>query len=323
MCGRARVTRPTVATLRRICNKSNEKYVHENASTKVGAGDTADNVTSESCSDFNVENLSPGMDCPVIMYDHISHQFIISPMVWGLVPSYERLGSNDRPDHYKLFNKRIEKLESPYFSNLVKGDAASKSSHRNRRCLVVVDGFYEWKPSLGKKQPYYISANEPLIFSAIWDSIKIHGPNGPEELRSFAILTCNSSEFLASEIHNRQPVMLNESQMVAWIDPNSTPSDINNLLKEIEGNAANPNFIVIQLHPVTKDMTNPKYQHEDCSKPIKLETTIDSMFKKGTSYHEKSSQKRYSKEDETHPEETSQIALKKKKKATMVDYFKK
>lgn len=317
MCGRARVTQSAMATMRHICQTYNEKSNEELLSNETH------NEQAKSA-DYNIENLSPGMECPVVMYDRCSHRFTITPMVWGLVPSYERLGSNERPDHFKIFNKRIEKLENPYFANLVKGDA-TKSSHRNRRCLVIVDGFYEWKPSLGKKQPYYISSDVPFMFPAIWDSIKVSGPNGPEVLQSFAILTCDSSDFLAAEIHNRQPVMLSESQIATWIDPNASSSDISKLLKEIAGNAANPEFSInfnIKLHPVTKEMTNPKYQQEDCSKPIKLDATIDTVFKREGSPKQKPSQKRSVKLAEK-SEESPEEVVKKKKKATMVDYFKK
>lgn len=308
MCGRARITRSSVATMRRICNDSNTNVSNIYETEATGVSNSVD---------YNIENSSPGMECPVIVYDHISHRFIVTGMIWGLVPSYQRLNSNDRPDHFKMFNKRIEKLDSAYFSNLVKGDKKS-TVHRNHRCLVVFDGFYEWKSSLGKKQPYYISGNEPFLIPAIWDSIKI---NGLEELRSFAILTCNSSEFLASEIHNRQPVILSESQMNTWLNPNASPFDISNLLVEIAGNAANPDF---KLHPVTKEMTNPKYQQDDCSKPIKLDVIIpiDSVFKRESLHNEKSLEKRTLKEDVSFQENPETLS-KKRKKTTMMDYFKK
>ena len=236
--------------------------------------------TSVKLSDEIIENLSPGMDCPIIILDEKSGIFIVENMKWGLIPAYD----NGKPDHYKLFNKRIEKLSSSYFSNLVKGKGNKATPHR---CVCIIDGFYEWKSVPGEKlkQPYYIHSDKPLILAGIWDRVTVRDANGKEnEIASFAILTCDSSPFLAREIHGRQPVMLSEQQMEEWLDVTLPPPAVDDLLLEVSCNAANADFVVnkcMSLHPVTQKMTTTSYQAPDCSLEVKPSSSgkkIDAIF---------------------------------------------
>jgi len=80
---------------------------------------------------------------------------------WGLIPSW----SSDAKIGSPLINARAETAaEKPAF----------RASFRRRRCLILADGFYEWKSIQGKKQPYYISATDPndplLCFAGLWES---------------------------------------------------------------------------------------------------------------------------------------------------------
>lgn len=83
---------------------------------------------------------------------------------WGLVPSFTKKGS--LLNHYRMFNARSERLrESPVFKRLI----------HSKRCVVVMNGFYEWhKESSKKKQPYYIHFGEKNItkFAALYDTFE-------------------------------------------------------------------------------------------------------------------------------------------------------
>ena len=70
----------------------------------------------------------------------------VESMTWGLVPSFT--GPGEKPDHFRMFNARGETLrEKPAFGRLL----------RRRRCVALIDGFYEWRAEGGKrKQPYYL-----------------------------------------------------------------------------------------------------------------------------------------------------------------------
>eukprot|EP01036_Dinobryon_divergens_P036468 gene36468-47487_t len=279
MCGRARVSTEASRTLQVICRKCNSSKLNRTTAENVVPSSSALTSSNSYTSDKLIENLSPAMDCPVLIFDEKSETYIVEDIKWGLIPAYDCV----RPDHFKMFNKRIEKLSSSYFSRLVKGNGSKSAPHR---CVVVVDGFYEWKNVVGQKlkQPYYIHSEKPLILAGIWDRVTVGDVHdGCKELLSFAILTCESSPFLAKEIHNRQPVMLSEEQMHAWLDTTLPPTAVDELLREISGNSANEDFAAnksMALHPVTQRMTTASYQEPDCSLEVKplIGTKIDSIF---------------------------------------------
>src|SRR5688572_28797440 len=114
---------------------------------------------------------------------------------WGLVPSW----SNDPAIGNRMINAKSETVfEKPSFKNLI----------RNRRCLVVSDGFYEWKTINAKtKIPYrFCLKNEDLFtYAGIWDSW-LDKKTG-EILNSFSILTTNANG-LVEPLHDRMPVII-------------------------------------------------------------------------------------------------------------------
>ncbi|PKO12177.1 MAG: hypothetical protein CVU39_25570 [Chloroflexi bacterium HGW-Chloroflexi-10] len=125
---------------------------------------------------------------------------------WGLVPSWAKdIGIGN-----KLINARSETIkEKPSFRN----------AFQRRRCLILADGFYEWKRFSQKglpSQPYYfhIKDNRPFAFAGIWEIWQ--APDG-SELWSTAIITCAANSLVGS-IHERMPVILDSSTMWQWLD---------------------------------------------------------------------------------------------------------
>ena len=121
---------------------------------------------------------------------------------WGLIPHWAK----DESIGNKLINARGETLtEKPSFR-----DAVEK-----RRCLVLTDGFYEWRRSGGEKQPYRITlADESLFtFAGLWESWS--APNG-RDVRTFTIITTEPNG-LMKPIHKRMPVMLTPENERVWI----------------------------------------------------------------------------------------------------------
>ena len=117
---------------------------------------------------------------------------LLQAFYWGLVPHWSKTPKLSG----QLINARKETvLTKPSF----------RESVRQRRCLVVVDSFYEWKQSAHGKQPYRIRMedNSTMCFAGIWDSCVIN----QKQVFSFAILTHEADEQMAT-IHNRMPVFL-------------------------------------------------------------------------------------------------------------------
>ena len=324
MCGRARVSRKALDRGQVICNQLNSSR-KPNSNRNQGPGHIShsnqQHLREESSTSNGriVENLSPGMQCSILIFDIELDSYILYEGIWGLIPKYEKYVTPS--DHYKLFNKRIEKLSSPYYSNLVKGSGKSLC----HRCLVIVDGFYEWKSTIGSKakQPYYIHSEHPLVLPAIWEHFST--PEKKDSI-SFAIITCDSSPLLSKEIHDRQPVMLSETQLLSWMDHTLPPSAVDNLLLEISKNASNEDFEVnksISLYPVTLKMTNPKYQEADCSSKINHDQRIDSSFFSVLKDSKSSSKgSKREREEEKNQQSQGSTPSTKQRRTTIADFFK-
>ena len=137
-------------------------------------------------------------------------------MRWGLVPSWAK--------DVKIGNRMI---------NAVSETAASKpafrSAFRRRRCLVLADGFYEWRKEGKQRIPLYFSqkSGEPMAFAGLWENWK-----SPEDewIRSCTILTTAANSFI-EPVHNRMPVMLSAETVPLWLDPlTETPENLQPLM---------------------------------------------------------------------------------------------
>jgi putative SOS response-associated peptidase YedK len=146
-------------------------------------------------------NIAPTQEVVSVMRNGASH---LAWLRWGLIPSWakdESIGS-------RMINARAETLtEKPSFKGLL----------RSKRCLIVADGFYEWKQENGSKIPMYMTlkSGEPFAFAGLWDLWK--GPGG-EHIRSCTIITTEPNDLVAP-IHNRMPAILLPGAYADWLDP--------------------------------------------------------------------------------------------------------
>ena len=124
---------------------------------------------------------------------------------WGLVPAW----SDDPKIASRAFNARAETLAtSPLF----------RDAFRRRRCLVPVDGFYEWRRDGSARQPLRIHdpAGEPLALAGLWTGRQDTGTG--EWRRTFTIVTTRPNAFMAG-IHDRMPVVVPRDAWATWLDP--------------------------------------------------------------------------------------------------------
>ncbi|WP_305095319.1 SOS response-associated peptidase [Prescottella sp. R16] len=141
----------------------------------------------------------------------------IRRMRWGLVPAYAKDPGRSAP----LFNARSETVATkPSF----------RTSLRHKRCLVPMDGWYEWQtePAPGDtagravKVPYYMSRGDGqrIFMAGLWSVW--HDPKAPTDppLLSTTILTTDSVDQLAN-VHERMPLILPPDRWDAWLDPDS------------------------------------------------------------------------------------------------------
>ncbi len=113
-----------------------------------------------------------------------------------------------------------------------------RSSIRQRRCILPVSGFFEWREYLGKKYPYYIQSSEGRLLSlgCIYDEWT--NPESGEIIQSFSIIT-TAANALLEVIHNRKkrmPLILEGESEQQWIHPGQDVDDIQKLIKPFDQN---------------------------------------------------------------------------------------
>lgn len=112
-------------------------------------------------------------------------------------------------------------------SETVATNGLFKHAYQQRRALMPIDGFFEWKDIFGTgkdKQPYAIAlkSGEPFALAAICDDWR--DPKTGELVKTFTVLTCEPNEMMAT-IHNRMPVVLHRGDYERWLmDPD--PADL-------------------------------------------------------------------------------------------------
>jgi putative SOS response-associated peptidase YedK len=125
------------------------------------------------------------------------------PLWWGLVPYWVE----DPKKGVRPINARSETVATaPMFRKLI----------ASRRCVIPVDGFYEWQVTASGKQPHYVrmADGEPMLLAGLWDRWQ-HG-DAPA-IESFTILTTDANEAIA-ELHDRMPVIIDKADLGRWLD---------------------------------------------------------------------------------------------------------
>jgi putative SOS response-associated peptidase YedK len=153
-------------------------------------------------------NVAPGQRIETIVREGAETQ--LDRMRWGLAAP---------PGKPRPINARSE---------TVAGMPLFRDSFGQRRCLIVADGFYEWRKDGARKTPHFIRlrSQRPFAFAGIW-SPDPHAADGAQP--TCAILTCPPNALLA-EIHNRMPVILPAESRDRWLDPASVTKDLRSLL---------------------------------------------------------------------------------------------
>ena len=125
---------------------------------------------------------------------------------WGLIPPWTK----DTKIGTGLINARSE-------------TAANKPSFRDafqcRRCLIVADGFFEWKKIGTSKQPFYISKKDqqPFCLAGLWETWRDDTRPTQTHVQTCTILTTSANDFMAP-IHDRMPAFLQPDQFERWLD---------------------------------------------------------------------------------------------------------
>jgi putative SOS response-associated peptidase YedK len=167
-------------------------------------------------------------------------------MRWGLIPSWAK----DDSMASKLINARAETVaEKPSF----------RDAFKKRRCLIIADGFYEWKKAGNEKIPFYIrlKSKEPFAFAGLFDNWE--APEG-KVLTTCTIITTEANEMM-SKLHERMPVILPREQHQLWLDGSVQKSDaLKEMLKPFSPD-------LMEAYPVSRMVNSPSNNSPKCIEP--------------------------------------------------------
>jgi putative SOS response-associated peptidase YedK len=169
---------------------------------------------------------------------------------WGLIPSWAK----DPSIGNTMINARAETVaEKPSF----------RKAFQHQRCLVIADGFYEWKREGRAKQPYYIRFKDcrPFAFAGLWESWKDQSHEDGSQIDSCTIITTGANELMAS-IHPRMPVILDPKNYEIWLDPAiKDPVLLTPLLKPHPSDE-------MEAFPISTRVNNPRVDRPECLEPL-------------------------------------------------------
>jgi putative SOS response-associated peptidase YedK len=169
-------------------------------------------------------------------------------MRWGLIPPWAK----DEKIAYSTFNARDDGIDAkPAFRGAWKA---------GRRCLVVTDGFYEWRKA--DKQPLAVaSAKGALtVMAGLWETWR---SKGGETIRSCTVVTCPPNEMI-EPLHDRMPVILAERDWPAWLgEVSTTPAEAKTLLRPYPASE-------MELWPVDKRVGKVGNDGPELAQPISL-----------------------------------------------------
>jgi putative SOS response-associated peptidase YedK len=188
-------------------------------------------------------NIAPTQDILVVAHN-AENQNALGWMHWGLIPAWAK----ERSIAQKMINARSETvLEKPAF----------KTVFKSRRCLIVADGFYEWRKNEdGSKTPMHIRMADGLPFglAGLWE--RWTDPANGEIVTSTTILTTSPNELMAT-IHNRMPVIIPHPQYTDWLRRDNTNLD------ELQGMMIPYDPAAMVAYEVSKKVNNARYDAPD------------------------------------------------------------
>jgi len=198
---------------------------------------------------FPLYNGAPTHYLPVLLQEE---ERKLDLLQWGLVPFWAK----DRKIGYKLINARVETVaEKPSFRNAFK----------KRRCLIAVDGYYEWVLKNGKKVPFRIVPEDGSLFALCGLSESWTDPKSGKELRTFTIVTMPAADSI-SHLHHRMPFAILPGDFENWLQGELSEKDLQKLTDEAAVRFS-------KAYRVSTEVNAVRNNHEGLLKPVEEESS--------------------------------------------------
>jgi Uncharacterized conserved protein len=173
---------------------------------------------------------------------------------WGLVPSW----ADDPAVGSRLVNARSDSLtEKPSY----------RDSFRDRRCVILADGYYEWSGKGRSRVPvfFHLAGNRPFAMAGIWDRWQKKG----DVLDTCTIITTDASA-KAAVYHHRMPVVLSGAKAVEWLDDKTSERRLLDLLAPY----SEPD---LECHEVSTLVNSPLNDSAECIAPFERERVPEEL----------------------------------------------
>ena len=193
-------------------------------------------------------NIAPSQLSPILINE--KNVKVVTGMRWGITPTWSRnmsLSSN-------IINARYETIGTK---------ASFRSLVKNKRCIVVADGYFEWKKSQEKKSPYFLhdSKKKIMALAGLWTSIE--SENG--KVDSYVIVTTQASQHIA-HIHDRMPLIIDDDKIDMWLGINDND---NKKLMDLKPNCS------LSYYPVSGFVNHSKNDSKKCIQPLQKEESLN------------------------------------------------
>ncbi len=175
-------------------------------------------------------------------------------MNWGLIPSWIKTEEQAKQSRMNCLNARGETIfEKPSFRNSI----------NQKRCLMPINGFYEWREVNKKKYPYYIYLKQKTAFclAGIYDEW-VYKETG-EIVKTISVITTGANPLMA-KIHNvklRMPLILDKQNMKEWLKPNLNRKEITNLMLPFDEQK-------MKAHTISKQITRANSNEANVNAPF-------------------------------------------------------
>lgn len=189
-------------------------------------------------------NIAPRAQVQIIRHAD-NGQLELTQVSWGLVPAWLKDLSHAQSQ------ARAETLgDKPMF----------KSAFASRRCLILTDGYYEWREQPGRrKQPYRVTLKGGglFCFAGLWEHYPVD-----EQLAydSCALITVAANTEL-TPLHPRMPLILRPADYRTWLEPSTSLSELQKLLQPLDNG-------ILKAHRVSTHVNDPAHQGPECCRPL-------------------------------------------------------
>lgn len=171
---------------------------------------------------------------------------------WGLVPFWAK----DLKIGARMINARGETVaEKPSF----------RAAFKTKRCVVIADGFYEWKKMEDGKQPFYISRPDgsPFTMAGLWESWRDKSDPEAETIETCTIVTTSANQFL-SGLHDRMPVILDTDARDFWLDSEfESRQKLESIIQPYDNDG-------LRMYPVSRSVNKAGNESAECVEEIEL-----------------------------------------------------